>query len=261
MNTKKRAKKLVITAGILGLMMLAPVHNNPLGEFMGTMTNTIEAQAAEKLPYSENWETQSDGSWKYKLNSGGYASGWIQDEVDKNWYYMDSNKVMLSGLVKSNDNKYYLLSEEHDGHFGHMITDGAAYKGIVIRAEKSGDYAGALSSETIAALRTIGLVVDNATDVSGSQHVTGGEVVSGNTNNSEMVGATFGEPTKAEEKSETTVKNQDSNNNSNFPANPEQGSFSNDGKYIYMGREWISVDNFESSGTGGSGGGSSWLSY
>ena len=183
---KKRAKKLVITAGILALTLFAPVHNNPLGEFMGTITNTIEAQAAEKLPYSENWETQSDGSWKYKLNSGAYASGWIQDEVDKNWYYMDSNKVMLSGLVKSNDNKYYLLSEEHDGHFGHMITDGATYKGIVIRAEKSGDYAGALSSETIAALRTIGLVVDNATDVSGSQHVTGGEVVYENNKGSEQ---------------------------------------------------------------------------
>lgn len=249
---KKRAKKLVITAGILGLMMFTPTaQSNPLGQYMNTITNTIEAQAAEKLPYSENWETQSDGSWKYKLNSGGYASGWIQDEVDKNWYYMDSNKVMLSGLVKSNDNKYYLLSEEHDGHFGHMITDGVTYKGIVIRAEKSGDYVGALSSETIAALRNIGLVVDNATDVSGSQHVTGGEVVY--ENNSEMVGATFGEPTKAEEKSETKKDNK-------LPAEAEEMSLSDDGKYIYLNGEWLPLE--EEWGYGeGSGGGDSWLSY
>lgn len=250
---KKRAKKLVITAGILALTLFAPVYNNPLGEFMGTMT-TYAAEQNQSLPYSPNWETQADGSWRYKLNSGAYASGWIQDEVDKNWYYMDSNKVMLSGLVKSNDNKYYLLSEEHDGHFGHMITDGVTYKGIVIRAEKSGDYAGALSSETIAALRNIGLVVENATDVSGSQHVTGGEVVSGNTNNNEMIGATFGEPTKAEEKSETKKDNK-------LPAEAEEMSLSDDGKYIYLNGEWHSLEDYEGSGIGPSAGGKSWLSY
>lgn len=246
----KKAKKLVITAGVLALTLFAPVANSPV---MNTVTNRIEVQAAESLPYSSNWETQADGSWKYKLNSGGYASGWIQDEVDKNWYYMDSNKVMLSGLVKSNDNKYYLLSEEHDGHFGHMITNGEVYKGITIKAEASGDYAGALSQESINAIKSLGLNVSNATDVSGSQHVTGGEVVSGNTNNSEMVGATFGEPTKAEEKSEAKKDNK-------LPAEAEEMSLSDDGKYIYLNGEWHSLE--EEYGYGeGSGGGSSWLSY
>lgn len=181
MNYKKKhskIKRLVITTGALLLLAGAPiVQNNSLGEYMNTMTGTITAQAAE-LPYSANWETQADGSWKYKLSSGGYAVGWIQDEVDHNWYYMDSTNTMLSGLVKSNDNQYYLLSQEHDGHFGRMLTNGSVYKGITIQAETSGDYVGALSQTTLAQLRSLGLTVESARDVSGSQHVSDGQVVS-----------------------------------------------------------------------------------
>ena len=181
MNSKKKHskfKRLVITTGALLLLAGSPiVQNNSLGEYMNTMTGTITAQAAE-LPYSANWETQADGSWKYKLLSGGYASGWIQDEVDHNWYYMDSTNTMLSGLVKSNDNQYYLLSQEHDGHFGRMLVNGMTYKGITIQAETSGDYVGALSQTTLAQLRSLGLTVESARDVSGSQHVSDGQVVS-----------------------------------------------------------------------------------
>lgn len=181
MNYKKKhnkIKRLVITTGALLLLAGAPiVQNNPMGAYLNSMTGTITAQAAE-LPYSANWETQADNSWKYKLSSGGYASGWIQDEVDHNWYYMDSTNTMLSGLVKSNDNRYYYLSEEHDGHFGRMLTNGMTYKGITIQAETSGDYVGALSQTTLAQLRSLGLTVESARDVSGSQHVSDGQVVS-----------------------------------------------------------------------------------
>ena len=186
MNSKKvnKFKRLVITTGALLLLAGAPiVPHNSLGEYMNTMTGTITAQAAE-LPYSSNWETQADGSWKYKLTSGGYAVGWIQDEVDHNWYYMDSTYTMLSGLVKSNNNHYYYLSEEHDGHFGRMLTNGMTYKGITIQAETSGDYVGALSQTTLAQLRSLGLYVENAPDVSGSGHTTDGKTTpaGGNTN-------------------------------------------------------------------------------
>ena len=180
MNQRKHSKfkRLVITTGALLLLAGSPiVQNNPMGTYLNSMTGTITAQAAE-LPYSANWETQADGSWKYKLSSGGYASGWIQDEVDHNWYYMDSTNTMLSGLVKSNDNQYYLLSQEHDGHFGRMLTNGMTYKGITIQADTSGDYVGALSQTTLAQLRSLGLTVESARDVSGSQHVSDGQVVS-----------------------------------------------------------------------------------
>ena len=136
----------------------------------------ITAYAAEQqsnLPYSRFWETQPDGSWKYKYDNGTYATGWILDEVDGNWYYMDSSGIMQSGLYKSYD-RYYFFSEEHDGHFGHMLVNGEVYQGVTISADTSETYRGALSQETISQL---GLDVTKAIDITGTQHVSGGEVV------------------------------------------------------------------------------------
>lgn len=163
-----RSKQFIITTGALLLLISSPIvpHNISIG--------AITAQAAE-LPYSQYWETQTDGSWKYKLSSGGYASGWIQDEVDKGWYYMDGNGVMQSGIYKSYG-KYYLLSQNHDGHFGHMVKNGENYNGIIIQASTNPDDEGALSQTTINQLRSAGFNVDNVQDISGSQHVSGGQV-------------------------------------------------------------------------------------
>lgn len=177
MNQRKhnKIKRLVITTGALLLLAGSPiVQANPMGQYM---SNTITAQAAE-LPYSQYWETQADGSWKYKLLSGGYASGWIQDEVDKGWYYMDGNGVMQSGVYKSYG-KLYLLSQNHDGHFGHMVKHGENYNGIIIQASTNPDDEGALSQTTINQLRSAGFNVDNVQDISGSQHVSGGQVTMG----------------------------------------------------------------------------------
>lgn len=136
----------------------------------------ITAYAAEQtFPYSPNWETQPDGSWKYKYNTGGYAvDRWIHDEVDGNWYLMDDTGVMRYGVVKSYD-KYYLLSELHDGHYGHMVKNGEVYQGVTIIADTSAGTEGALTSDTINALRSIGINVDNVIDVSGTQHTTAGQ--------------------------------------------------------------------------------------
>ena len=138
----------------------------------------ITAYAAEQqsnLPYSRFWETQPDGSWKYKYNTGGYAvDRWIHDEVDGNWYLMDDTGVMRYGVVKSYD-KYYLLSELHDGHYGHMVKNGEVYQGVTIIADTSAGTEGALTSDTINALRSIGINVDNVIDVSGTQHTTAGQ--------------------------------------------------------------------------------------
>lgn len=159
------------------LLTMAPIaQNNPLGQFLNEVSCTMEVQAAE-LPYSIYWETQADGSWKYKLNTGGYASGWIQDEVDKNWYYMDESATMQSGVYKSNG-KYYLLSELHDGHYGHMVKNGEVYQGITISASTNADDEGALTDSTLSALRGAGVNVDNVPDISGSQHISDGEITS-----------------------------------------------------------------------------------
>ena len=164
-----RLNRLILTTGALLCLTVAPIaQTNPLG--------SMEVQAAE-LPYSIYWETQADGSWKYRLNTGGYASGWIQDEVDKNWYYMDESATMQSGVYKSNG-KYYLLSELHDGHYGHMVKNGEVYQGITISASTNADDEGALSDSTLSALRNAGVNVDNVPDISGSQHVSDGEITS-----------------------------------------------------------------------------------
>ena len=164
---KIRLNRLILTTGALLCLTAVPIaQTNPLG--------TMEVQAAE-LPYSIYWETQADGSWKYKLNTGGYASGWIQDEVDKNWYYMDESATMQSGVYKSNG-KYYLLSELHDGHYGHMVKNGEVYQGITISASTNADDEGALTDSTLSALRDAGVNVDNVPDISGSQHVSDGQI-------------------------------------------------------------------------------------
>lgn len=166
---KIRLNRLILTTGALLCLTAAPIaQTNPLG--------SMEVQAAE-LPYSIYWETQADGSWKYRLNTGGYASGWIQDEVDKNWYYMDESATMQSGVYKSNG-KYYLLSELHDGHYGHMVKNGEVYQGITISASTNADDEGALTDSTLSALRGVGVNVDNVPDISGSQHVSDGIVQS-----------------------------------------------------------------------------------
>lgn len=164
---KIRLNRLILTTGALLCLTAAPIaQTNPLG--------SMEVQAAE-LPYSIYWETQADGSWKYKLNTGGYASGWIQDEVDKNWYYMDESATMQSGVYKSYG-KYYLLSEIHDGHYGHMVKNGEVYQGITISASTNADDEGALTDSTLSALRGVGVNVDNVPDISGSQHVSDGQI-------------------------------------------------------------------------------------
>mgnify|MGYP001027747049 CR=1 FL=1 len=176
---KNRLKKIILTTGALLMMTMAPISQaNPLGEYMSSMT-TITAQAAEQsqLPYSIYWETQADGSWKYKLDAGGYAvNRWVQDEVDHNWYLLDDNGVMRTGVYKSYG-KYYLLSEVHDGHYGHLVKNGEVYNGITISASTNADDEGALTDSTLSALRNAGVNVDNVQDVSGTTHTTGGQDV------------------------------------------------------------------------------------
>lgn len=178
----KTLNKIIITTGALLMMTMAPISQaNPLGQYLAEMT-TITAQAAEQsqLPYSIYWETQADGSWKYRLNIGGYAvNRWVQDEVDHNWYLLDDNGVMRTGVYKSYG-KYYLLSEVHDGHYGHLVKNGETYNGVFISADTSAENEGALTDSTLSALRGAGVNVDNVQDVSGTTHTTGGQDV-GNT--------------------------------------------------------------------------------
>ena len=90
---------------------------------------------------------------------------------------MDESATMQSGVYKSNG-KYYLLSELHDGHYGHMVKNGEVYQGITISASTNADDEGAVTDSTLSALRDAGVNVDNVPDISGSQHVKDGEITS-----------------------------------------------------------------------------------
>lgn len=187
---KNKLKKIIITTGALLCLTVAPISQaNPLGAYMSEMTITAQAAEQNQLPYSQYWETQADGSWKYKLNSGGYATGWVQDEVDKNWYYMDDSATMQSGVFKSYG-KYYLLSELHDGHYGHLVKNGETYNGVFISADTSSEYEGALTDSTLSALRNAGVNVDNVKDISGSKHVSDGAETTSNPSGTNAWGLT-----------------------------------------------------------------------
>ena len=86
---------------------------------------------------------------------------------------MDSAGIMKSGLYKSYD-RYYLFSGLHDGHYGHLLTNGRSLSGRNHSADTSETYRGALSQQTITQL---GLDVSKAIDITGTQHVKGGKVV------------------------------------------------------------------------------------
>lgn len=171
-NLKRTGKRLLLVTGcMLSLFMLAPVANS---SGLGSMI----AYASE-LPYSSRWETQSDGSWKYKLDTGGYAtSAWVHDEVDGNWYLLSESGIMRSGIFESYG-KYYLLSEVHDGHYGHLVKNGEVYNGITITADTNADYEGALSQESLNSLQSSGYNLGSAPSVTGTQHVSNGKVESG----------------------------------------------------------------------------------
>lgn len=182
-NLKQRkkglCKKILVVSGLmLALFMAAPVANSTvIDNLVG-----VETSYAAELPYSHRWEIQSNGDWKYKMDAGGYATGkWLKDEVDLNWYLMDDSGIMKSGLYKSYG-KYYILSEIHDGHYGHLVKNNEVYHGITIKASTNSDDEGALTQETINALKAIGFNFDSVEDVSGTSHVSAGQVTyQGNT--------------------------------------------------------------------------------
>ena len=174
-------KVLVVTGMMLALFMAAPaINSQAVDNMLG-----VETSYASELPYSTRWETQADGNWKYKLDNGSYANtAWVRDEVDGNWYLLNESGVMRSGIFESYG-KYYLLSEVHDGHFGHLVKNGEVYNGITISASTNVEDEGALSPGTINALKGLGYNFSSSPSVTGTQHVSNGQVTSGVSNTSQ----------------------------------------------------------------------------
>jgi len=174
-------KKILVTTGILALLMFAPTNNiNPntqapaaVETVMNAINPVMEAHAAS---YDSNWQIDTSQTWHYKMNNGSYVTdAWVHDKTNGDWYLIDASGNMLAGIVESNEGKFYMLDNVRGtGHYGRMLKNGSVYNGITITADTSASYEGALSSQSLAALKAAGVpVVGN---VSGTQHVESGVV-------------------------------------------------------------------------------------
>lgn len=171
---KNRLKRIIITTGALLMMTMAPItQSNPLGQYLNEMT-TITAQAA--TTYSDNWKIDGAGVWWYYLNDGSVAKdAWVKDYGE--WYLLGSDGAMRTGVFQSNEGKYYLLDTvRNTGTYGKLLKNGAVYQGITLKCDTSEAYEGALSDESIAALKSAGVSFENVPNVENTKHVENGVV-------------------------------------------------------------------------------------
>ena len=125
-----RIKNLVATTGALLLLAGSPiVQANPMGQYLSTITNTIEAQAAE-LTQSARWVGSGD-RWQVSDNAGGYLKNtWFQDDVTGHWYLLgaEDGSVMYAGLVTDQSTGCtFLMNTNHDGTYGRMMSTNGVY--------------------------------------------------------------------------------------------------------------------------------------
>lgn len=170
---KNKFKRIIITTGALLMMTMAPISQaNPLGEYMSSMT-TITAYAAT---YSDNWKMDGAGVWWYYLNDGSVAKdAWVKDYGE--WYLLGSDGAMRTGVFQSNEGKYYLLDTvRNTGTYGKLLKNGVVYQGITLKCDTSEAYEGALSDESIAALKSAGVSFENVPNVENTKHVENGVI-------------------------------------------------------------------------------------
>ena len=169
---KRIAKNFVLSTGALALMLFAPAApKSTLGQAISTVTNQIEVQAAQT--YSDNWKVDAMGNWYfYNDNDDGtlVKDAWVHDYGE--WYLLDSNGTMRTGVFRSNGGKYYVLDTVRGtGTYGKLLKDGMAYQGVVLHADTSATYEGALTDETLQQLANVGVEVINVPNVENTMHV------------------------------------------------------------------------------------------
>ena len=142
-----------------------------------TASMSFTALAADA--FSPFWEIDSNQVWHYKMNDGSYAKdAWIHDEVNGDWYLLDVNGDMLSGIFCSYGKYYYLDTVRGTGHYGRLLKNGEQVNGVTIKASTESDDEGALSPETIQSLQGTGVTTSSAKEISGTKHISSGVVTS-----------------------------------------------------------------------------------
>ncbi len=75
---------------------------------------------------SGQWQKLSDGSWKFLLSNGKYASGWRK--IDNVWYYFETSGLMKTGHFTDSDGKEYYLNPSNGKMWtGWLLKDGNWY--------------------------------------------------------------------------------------------------------------------------------------
>lgn len=184
---KNRLKRIIITTGALLMFTMAPiVQNNPLGEYLNSMT-TITAQAAE-LTQSAHW-VGSEDTWRVSDGSGGYLKNcWFQDDVTKDWYLLgagDDNSIMFSGLITDQSTgKTYLLNTNHDGTYGRMLTADGTYningKNVYLTFNQSHDGTFGAITSGLSEVRGTGVEEKQLQSIPSDSQQTGNTVPSNN---------------------------------------------------------------------------------
>ena len=176
----KKLNRVIIVTGLVGITMFGSpfIQDNPIMDFISN-TTTITAMAAES--YSDNWQIDSNGTWHYYMEDGKLCtSAWVHDKGE--WYLIDANGNMLTGVVRSNGGKLYFLDTvPGTGTYGKMLTNGSTFNGVTISASTNADDEGCLTDETVAQLRAIGVNVDAVPNVENTKHVENGRVKNPNT--------------------------------------------------------------------------------
>ena len=148
---KKRIKKTALLCTTLSLMLFSQV------------------QAAQT--YSDNWKEDAAGNWYFYNDDGTLVKdSWVHDFGE--WYLLDSNGTMRTGVFRSNGGKYYVLDTVRGtGTYGKLLKDGMVYQGVVLHADTSAAYEGALSDETLQQLAAVGVDTVNVPNVENTMHV------------------------------------------------------------------------------------------
>ena len=130
---KNKQETIRISALSLMLTLAAAGATFTMGEFDAYASTVIKMNrsslAAAQTPAvaqpsaNAHWESSDGYNWKYRRADGSYATGWVRDEATNDWYYMDAQGNMKTGLI-SDGGYSYLLSNQHDGRYGHMIRNG-----------------------------------------------------------------------------------------------------------------------------------------
>jgi len=110
--------------------------------------------------YSTKWYKTADGQWQAKKYGILLKSTWIlDDECDVQggiWYLVDENgNLVTDKLVKDGNGRYYTFNDQHDGHYGTLITKDGKYYGVDLKFSQIQDasYGSIINTEGITALK------------------------------------------------------------------------------------------------------------